>query len=353
MKNKAIGRYALLLAAFTGGYVLLLIVLDEVFNGVVLDLLSRFFKLGDVFMISRKRTELMLLVYIVGLGAISFFSVLRLGRLLRLASDALVEEWSEILEGDCPLELQEFSQRLKDFRLALRETEHARQQAEQQKNDLIVYLAHDLKTPLTSVIGYLSLLEEASELPVQQRAKYTGIALDKAYRLEQLINEFFDITRENLHMSSVQKAKTNLTILLNQIIDEFYPMVEQKHICLEAQIQPELIVQADVDKLARVMDNLFRNAVSYSHEGTMILCRAYRQAGSVVIRLRNTGEDIPPEKLARIFEKFYRADSARRTGTGGAGLGLAIAKQIVELHGGSISATCTDGVTEFWVELPM
>ena len=130
-------------------------------------------------------------------------------------------------------------------------------------------------------------------------------------------------------------------------------MFEEKKINVVQNIEPEIIISADADKLARVFDNLFRNAVNYSYENTDIVCSAKKKDGYVLIRIQNHGDDIPPDKLNRIFEKFYRLDNSRRTSTGGAGLGLAIAKQIVELHDGTINAVCNNGITEFKIILPV
>lgn len=334
-------------------FVLLLVIMDNVFNGAVIDFLYYTLPGNIFYMINSNRIFTAFLIYVLGLVIISVVYVFKLSRLLNIASNSISEDSPEIFGEKCPEDLRNFSRKLKDFKFELKENERARLLAEQQKNDLIVYLAHDLKTPLTSVIGYLSLLEEAQELPMEQRARYIGIALDKAYRLEQLINEFFDITRLNLQTVVAQKARVNLTILLMQIINEFYPVFKEKGIRVTERIEPEIIIYADADKLARVFDNLFRNAVNYSYSDTDIICTAQKQGDTAVISITNTGDDIPKEKLERIFDKFYRADSSRRSSTGGSGLGLAIAKQIVELHDGTITASCNEGVTEFKVTLPM
>ncbi len=353
MKNSAIKKYITMVLVYSVAYVLFLVVMDNVFNGVIVEYLYSHLPKNSFVVINTNRVFTAFLIYVLGLVIISVIYVFRLSRLLKLASDSIFEEKPEIFKADCPEELREFSQKLKDFKFELKENERARSLAEQQKNDLIVYLAHDLKTPLTSVIGYLSLLDEARELPIEQRAKYTGIALDKAYRLEQLINEFFDITRLNLQSVETQKSKVNLTILLIQILNEFFPMFEEKQLNIVQEIEPEIIIFADADKIARVFDNLFRNAVNYSYKGTDIFCSAKKEDGRVVIRIKNKGDDIPKEKLERIFDKFYRVDNSRRTDTGGVGLGLAIAKQIIELHNGTITATCNDGITEFEIILLM
>ncbi len=353
MKNSAIKRYITQVLIYTIAFVLFIIIMDNVFNGTVVDYLYNNLPYNLFYMINENRTFTSFFIYVLGLVIISVIYVFKLSKLLKLASTSISEEDPKIFGTDCPEELKDFSQKLKDFKFELKENERARTLAEQQKNDLIVYLAHDLKTPLTSVIGYLSLLEETQDLPIEQRAKYTGIALDKAYRLEQLINEFFDITRLNLQTIEAQKSRVNLTILLVQVLNEFFPMFEEKKLNIVQEIDPEIVLFADADKLARVFDNLFRNAVNYSHNGTDIVCYAQKRENQVVIRVKNKGDDIPKEKLNRIFDKFYRVDNSRRTSTGGSGLGLAIAKQIIELHNGTITVSCNDGITEFEVILPL
>lgn len=353
MRNNTIRRYITKILIYTVIYAISLIVMDTVFNGAVIDFLHANLPEWAFYIVNANRIIVAFLIYILGLVIISVIYVFKLSKLLNIASRSINEDEPEIFGNNCPDDLREFSRKLQDFKYNLKANEQARQLAEQQKNDLVVYLAHDLKTPLTSVIGYLSLLEEASDLSTEQRAKYIGIALDKAYRLEQLINEFFEITRLNLQSISAQKSSVNITILLIQVLNEFFPMFEEKKINVIQNIEPEIIISADADKLARVFDNLFRNAVNYSYENTDIVCSAQKKDGYVLIRIQNHGDDIPPDKLNRIFEKFYRLDNSRRTSTGGAGLGLAIAKQIVELHDGTINAVCNNGITEFKIILPV
>lgn len=349
MKNRIIRNYFIRILVYTSFYVGAIIIVEKFSNGVIISYLCRMLGDGIFWPVYENRGLIMTLVWGLGVFLISVLYVFKMSRLLRIATCSIEEE--EPFQEKCPEELADYSTKLKEFKYNLKVNEQARLAAEQQKNDLIVYLAHDLKTPLTSVIGYLTLLTEAPELPPEQRAKYTGIAMEKAYRLEQLINEFFDITRLNLQNIPTQKSPVNLTIVLIQIISEFYPMMEEKKITVRQEIAPELVIFADADKLARVFDNLFRNAVNYSYPETEIVCSAEKCEEGVQIRIRNMGEHIPSEKLQHIFDKFYRLDFARQSATGGAGLGLAIAKQIVELHGGSITATCEGGTTEFCILL--
>lgn len=222
----------------------------------------------------------------------------------------------------------------------------------QQKNDLITYLAHDLKTPLASVIGYLSLLDEAPDMPVEQKSKYTGIALEKAYRLEELINEFFEITRFNLQSIVLNKGKIKLAFMLQQLADEFYPMLTPQGKQVVIHASDDLILTGDADKLARVFNNILKNAIAYSYENSIINITAAQQADKMIITFTNQGAPIPPQKLDTIFEKFYRLDAARSTDTGGAGLGLAIAQEIVTAHDGMISVESNLENTTFTVKLP-
>lgn len=251
-----------------------------------------------------------------------------------------------------PKEQAEISAQMLEIKSALLENERRLKEETTRKNDLIAYLAHDLKTPLTSVIGYLSLLDEAQDMPPEQRAKYTRITLDKAYRLEKMINEFFDITRYNLQEIAIQKEPVDLYYLLVQLTDEMLPVLEKNGNTVSLQADERLTVPGDPDKLARVFGNVLKNAAAYSYPDTEIVISAQEQAGAVTICFMNRGKTIPQNKLNSLFEKFYRLDEARTSGTGGAGLGLAIAREIVTLHGGTITAESRDKTVTFTVTLP-
>lgn len=250
-------------------------------------------------------------------------------------------------------EIEFVEKKLNNVKSALKKRELDAQNAEQRKNDLVVYLAHDIKTPLTSVIGYLSLLEEASDMPVEQRAKYMKITLDKAFRLEQLINEFFEITRYNLQTILLDKQEINLSYMLLQMADEFYPLLAPTGKTAEVAVPDSLMIHGDADKLARVFNNIMKNAIAYGYPDSKIEIAAEIRDNNAVITISNNGSTIPAHKLDTIFDKFYRLDEARSTNTGGSGLGLAIAKSIVVSHGGSISAESKEERTVFTVILPV
>ena len=249
-------------------------------------------------------------------------------------------------------ELSEIAAKINRLKQESERNERLAKENEQRKNDLIMYLAHDLKTPLSSVIGYLTLLHDEGQISPELREKYLAIALDKAERLEDLINEFFEITRFNLSEITLHYSQINLTRLLEQLSFEFKPMLAEKNLTCELQAPEDIILNCDADKIQRVFDNLLRNAVLYSYPDTKIEITAEKQEKQVTIQFRNHGDTIAAEKLARIFEQFYRLDAARSS-NGGAGLGLAIAKQIVELHGGRIYAESASNTVEFTVTLPL
>lgn len=252
-----------------------------------------------------------------------------------------------------PSEYAEIESQLVQIKAATLRKEQLLQTESQQKNDLITYLAHDLKTPLASVIGYLSLLDESPDMTEKQKAKYTGIALDKAYRLEQLINEFFEITRFNLHSIVLNKSRVKISMMLEQMIDEFYPMLAPQGKKVTMEVEDELYVLSDSDKLARVFNNILKNAIAYSYENSQILISIKQVAEDAIMTFTNQGDPIPKTKLSTIFEKFYRLDTARSSRTGGAGLGLAIAKEIMTAHGGDITVTSNEIETVFTVVMPI
>ena len=249
-------------------------------------------------------------------------------------------------------ELDFMENKLNQIKNNLEKQKKAALNAEQRKNDLVVYLAHDIKTPLTSVIGYLSLLDEAPDMPPEQKAKYVGITLEKAYRLEQLINEFFEITRFNLQTIVLNKEKINLLFMLQQMADEFYPMLTPLEKQVSVNVPDGLTLWGDADKLARVFNNILKNAIAYSYENSVIDISGRQQDKNIVITFANQGNPIPQGKLDSIFEKFYRLDTARSTSTGGAGLGLAIAQEIVNAHEGNISVQSDSEKTVFTVMFP-
>ena len=291
------------------------------------------------------------------LGLFSLFFYIALSKMTKYL-DQVGDGIENILsDSDAPIELitelKPLEVRLNEIKDTLKRQEKEALLSEQKKNDLVVFLAHDLKTPLTSVVAYLSMLDSHPEMNPEERAKYTNISLEKALRLGDLINEFFEITKLNLQDIVLEPVELNLTMMLEQIADELYGVLQPKHLTCRVEMAEDMVIEGDPDKLARVFDNILRNATVYCKNGTELLIRAYKSEKEVQILFENEGDTIPEENLERLFDKFYRADAARSSSTGGAGLGLAIAKQIVNLHGGEIRAESADGRTRFIVTLPL
>lgn len=250
-------------------------------------------------------------------------------------------------------EMLPFERKLNTVKRTLAERKAETALAEQRKDELVMYLAHDIRTPLTSVIGYLNLLEEEPDMPAEQQAKRVHIALEKAYRLETMINEFFEITRYNSQQITLSKETIDLYYMLVQLSDELSPVFAPRGNTVALHLAEDLTVEADPEKLARVFSNILKNAAAYSYPHTEITISAEKSEHEVIIQFLNSGEDIPNEALASLFDKFYRADKSRSSGTGGTGLGLAIAKEIVVLHGGTISVASKNHVVTFTISLPL
>ena len=249
-------------------------------------------------------------------------------------------------------EMLPFERKLNTIKRTLEKQKHDTALAEQRKDELVMYLAHDIRTPLTSVIGYLNLLDEKPQMPVLERTKNVRIALDKAYRLEEMINEFFEITRYNSQQIKLSKKPIDLYYMLVQLSDELSPMLMLHGNSVIFQVNEEILVYADPDKLARVFSNILKNAASYSYPGTDIVISALETKTYYVVSFQNEGNTIPSEQLSSLFNKFYRLDKARTSDTGGTGLGLAIAKEIIMLHGGNIYANSENNKIIFTIQLP-
>lgn len=250
-------------------------------------------------------------------------------------------------------EMQPFEIKLNTVQNILIHREQAARAAEQRKNELVMYLAHDIRTPLTSIIGYLRLLEQIPDLPDEEKEKYVHISLEKTYRLEKMINEFFEITCYNTQQITIASKAIDLYYLLVQVIDEHLPLFTEHGNYITFHAAESLEVCGDPERLARVFNNLLKNAVAYSSKGTEITVNAEETPEHIVVTVSNHGKTIPDDKLETLFEKFYRLDESRTSNTGGTGVGLAIAKEIVLLHGGTISADSKNGLTTFTVKLPI
>lgn len=225
-------------------------------------------------------------------------------------------------------------------------------ESERTKNELITNVAHDLRTPLTSIIGYLELLSGLVVLPPEMQKKYIDIAYSKAKRLEKLIEDLFGFTKMNYGKLAMHVSKVDIVKLLGQLLEESYPNFANKGLSYELQSNvPAKMITADGNLLARLFDNLIGNAIKYGAEGKRILVKVMADTDEVQVSVTNYGYVIPAEELPLIFDKFYRVEQSRSTHTGGTGLGLAIVKNIVDMHGGTITVKSDLNGTVFTVTL--
>ena len=330
---------------------LLAFLVDVIYNDELANSVIRMNERFYYFCVMNKETIISVTCIIIILGYMYIFLRKLIGNIeiILIAIDKLLKNPEQ--EIDLPESLLSIENRLNKIRIDLITSRNEAKEAESKKNDLIVYMAHDLKTPLTSIIGYLTLLTEEKEISKRLQDKYINIALDKALRVEELTNQFFDITRYNLHSMPITKKELNVSYLLRQLIDECFPMLEEKNLKCNLEADEKIMIFADGDKLARAFDNLLKNAINYSFENTEIEIKVNEEDEKINIVFRNRGEKIPEYKLDKIFEKFYRGDSARSSSTGGAGLGLAITKEIIELDGGKIFVKNDDEFIEFYIIL--
>ncbi|MEK3790517.1 HAMP domain-containing sensor histidine kinase [Paenibacillus sp. FSL R7-0204] len=249
----------------------------------------------------------------------------------------------------------EFSAIAEDLNVAGAKLQEAVQRgdfAESSKDQLVVNLAHDLRTPLTSVLGYLDLILRDEQLPVETIRHYATIAFTKSQRLEKLIDELFEITRMNHGTLPVVKTYLDITELLRQLNEEMYPVFERNGLTSRLNVTPGLMIYGDGDLLVRVLGNLLTNAARYGQEGGYVDINSRLDAGAVAVEVINYGKPIPPEEQPHIFEMYYSGDRARTHQEGGTGLGLFIARNIVEQHDGSLSVESNELRTRFEVRLP-
>ena len=234
----------------------------------------------------------------------------------------------------------------------LKELMDKERESERTKNELITNVAHDLRTPLTSIIGYLELLSGDVKLEPEIQKKYINIAYVKTKRLEKLIEDLFGFTKMNYGKLSMHVGQVDVVKLLSQLLEEFYPSFVDKNLSYELQSNvPVKVISADGNLLARLFDNLINNAIKYGADGKRIMVKLHADDEIVTVSVINYGYVIPADELPLIFNKFYRVEQSRSTNTGGTGLGLAISKNIVDMHGGTITVTSDLSGTVFTVKL--
>ena len=304
-----------------------------------------------VLLFYRPGTMIVLLYVLLGIGVFSVSFLLLQSRSMRYIS-RISSAMREIAEGDLNItldvegddEFADMAENLNNMVEELRQLMDKERESERTKNELITNVAHDLRTPLTSIIGYLELLSGPVKLNEEMQKKYLDITYKKSKRLQKLIEDLFGFTKLNYGKISMKVSKVDIVKLLSQMLEEFYPNFMQSNVTAK-------VITADGNLLARLFDNLINNAIKYGSEGKKIIVKVDATDTVVTVSVTNFGYVIPKEELPLLFEKFYRVEQSRSVNTGGTGLGLAIAKNIVDMHGGTIGVTSDLNGTVFTVKL--
>ena len=224
--------------------------------------------------------------------------------------------------------------------------------SENTKNELITNVAHDLRTPLTSIIGYIDILKNNNKLSSEKKDEFLKIAYEKSLKLENLIEDLFSYTKLNYGKLNAEFSKIDIVKLINQLTSEMYPLFINNNLNYQVETNVnELYLSIDPKLIARLFENLINNAIKYGKDGKNIIIRINKyNEKNVRISIINFGEIIPSESLNRLFDRFYRTDSSRTSEISGSGLGLAIVKNIAEIHNTTINVKSDKNGTEFYVE---
>lgn len=224
---------------------------------------------------------------------------------------------------------------------------------EQSKDELITNVSHDLRTPLTSIIGYLGLVTSGKYEIGEDAKHYASIAYNKAEQMKILVDELFEYTTMRPGGFPLRLHDVPIHNFLAQIAAEFELDAQKRQMMIELlPTATSLVLEIDPEKMVRVITNLLSNAIKYGKEGKKIILEAKEENQMVIIAVRNSGPTIPQEQLAKLFHRFYRIEASRSKETGGTGLGLAIAENIVHMHGGFLYAESDENLTSFYICLP-
>lgn len=309
--------------------------------------------------IEKQHTAVVLLYLILGILLFSVIFMILQEPYIRYIS-RISEAVQNISEGDLNTvidvigddEFSSMAANLNHMAADIKKLMEKERESERTKNELITNVAHDLRTPLTSIIGYLELLAGNQQVPADMQHKYIEIAYGKSRRLQKLIEDLFGFTKLNCGKIAMHVGQIDIVKLLGQLVEEAYPNFVEKGLSYDLQSNvPAKIINADGNLLARLFDNLIGNAIKYGADGKRVLVKIHAEGETVTVSVTNYGYVIPADELPLIFNKFYRVEQSRSSSTGGTGLGLAIAKEIVDMHGGTISVASDLNGTVFTVKL--
>lgn len=260
----------------------------------------------------------------------------------------------ESIEGDFNGDIKTLVDYINSISTQLKNRTIEERKAQKTKNDLITNVSHDLRTPLTSIMGYLELIDNDKYDDELRLRYYANIAYEKSKSLNVLINDLFELTKMQNDVVNLNKSNINLVELLGQVVAYFEYQFKKENVKSRVNFsEDKLIINADAEKLVRAFENLLSNAIKYGKDGYYIDVKTKAKESMAVVQIINYGESIPEVDLEYIFDRFYRAEKSRNSAIGGSGLGLSITKNIIELHNGSISAYSDDKKTIFEVRLPI
>ncbi|PAB59843.1 sensor histidine kinase [Anaeromicrobium sediminis] len=247
-------------------------------------------------------------------------------------------------------EIAELCNSINTMSLELKEKFDQERENEKIKNDLITNVSHDLRTPLTSIIGYLELIKDHKFQDEKSMDEYSISAYNTSIKMKKLINQLFEYTKLCSIDFQLNKESVDLSLLINQIVGEYTPIFEKNELRIEEKTEDtELIVNIDIDQFMRVLDNLLSNALKYAHKYSTVVVEAYKLENKVKIIVKNKGDYIPEDEINKIFDRLYRIDKSRQDSLESSGIGLSIAKRIIDLHGGTIWANCEND--NIWINI--
>lgn len=274
--------------------------------------------------------------------------------------DRISEAMKEISSGNLDTKIEvrgddEFSEmafRLNEMSGSLKTYMEKERVSEREKNEFITSIAHDLRTPLTSIMGYLDLVVNNENLTDEKRREYAKISYDKSIKLKELTEEFFHFTKMGHREVELKIESIDIVKLMEQLVNEFYPQFTKSKLAFELKSNVRsMMIEGDPGLLVRVFENLINNAIKYGSDGKRVDVIIDGREADCEVSVVNYGRIIPAEELPMIFQKFYRVEQSRSRQTGGTGLGLAIAKEVVEKHGGVIRVRSDRNGTRFSVKL--
>ena len=354
LKRHLMIKYTLNVFALTLGGVFVLYIFDNVLNGVVIDFIKVLQIQGDPFTNFRKVFGIVLpMIIVITAFLLVYFLARELSGYVRLLMDGINDILAkQRVKVSFPKELAQTQKLLVSIADDYQQHALAAFEDDEKKKDLIYLLAQDLKLPLSNILMYLELLEKEKRISPEIRKEFMVTILHKSLDLEDMMNEFFDITRFNLHYSKFHPEHMYLDRMIEQVLDEYYYLVEEKNMTVSFLYEHAFPYYADTDKLARVMRDLLRNMISLGKENSAIEIRLQSHGTMYTIAIKGDVFHLSAYQIAHIFHNYYRLEDSNGNGKQHV-LGLGVAKQIIDMHKGTIRASSLADTMLFHIELPI